>query len=56
MVRLADKWMREGRKLIRLAEAEPQVVGDAALRGAGGARLACAKQLRAEIRKQRSHA
>lgn len=49
---LAGKWEREGREMLRLAETEPSVEGDMALRNAGAARLKCAKELRAKMRKQ----
>lgn len=54
LLQLASKWAREGREMIQLAEAEPKAIGDAALRNAGGARLACARQLRSEMRKQQN--
>lgn len=49
---LAAKWVREGRDLIARAEEEPDAIGDAVLRNSGAARLKCAKELRAQMRKQ----
>ena len=48
---LAGKWEREGRQMIKLADAEPSVEGDMALRNAGAARHKCASELRAKMEK-----